>query len=129
MTKEQVLELMQELRRADKPDRKRNRREHERLPFNEDALLLCEVKSGEKTPPYLVKCIDLSAGGLGFLHGAYVHVGTPCTVTLIVGKKQGFRTEAKVARCEHHKGHVHIVGVRFDQPLSAEQVAALKAIV
>jgi hypothetical protein len=128
LSSEQVSQLLRELRHTDKPDRRKNRREHERLPFNEDALLLCEVKSGEKTPPYLVKCIDLSVGGLGFLHGAYVHVGTPCIITLIVGKKQGFRADAKVARCEHHKGHVHVVGVKFDQPLSAEQVAALKAI-
>lgn len=127
LSEEQVLEIVRELQRKDSSSRKDNQRQHERLPFHEDALLLCEIKTARGGPPFLVKCIDVSAGGLGFLHGAYIHVDTPCVVTLVVRKKTGFRVEAKVARCQHHRGHIHIVGVKFDQAMDPKQVDALKA--
>lgn len=128
ITEKQAIEIAAELSQGDGSSRRRdNRRIHPRLPFYEDALLLCELKTGrDDAPHYLVKCVDISAGGMGFLHGAYVHVDTACQITLIVRKKTGFRVMGKVARCIHHRGHVHVVGVRFDQPMEAAQIEALK---
>lgn len=130
LTEQQAIEIAEELNRSDaSPRRRDNRRAHARLPFFEEALLLCELKTDreESIPPYLVKCVDLSAGGMGFLHGAYIHINTPCQITLIGRKKTGFRVMAKIARCIHHRGHVHVVGVRFDEPMDEAQILALKS--
>ncbi len=106
-------------------------REYERLPFSEEALLLCKLQSIDRGvavdgPAFLVKCVDISEGGMGFLHGAYVHVGTPCVVTLIARQKTGFRVSATVARCQHVRGHIHIIGVKFDEPMEVAQIESLK---
>jgi len=103
------------------------RRKYDRLPFQEEALLLCEVKTKYRmSPPFLVKCIDISAGGIGFLHGAYMHTGTPCVITLINRNKNGFRVDAKVARCQHHSGHIHIIGVKFNKPMGQDLLDRLQ---
>lgn len=126
----EAMAIAQELLRDGASRRRRdNRRAHARLPFYEDALLLFELKANRtESSPFLVKCVDISAGGMGFLHGAFVHVDTPCQVTLIVGKKTGFRVLAKVARCVHHRGHVHLVGIRFDQAMDEAQIQSLKSM-
>jgi hypothetical protein len=126
LTEEQAIEIVHTLQTGG-TCRIDERRKHSRLPFQEEALLLCEVKNKHrKSPPFLVKCIDISAGGIGFLHGAYMHTGTPCVITLIGRNKSGFRIEAKVARCQHHTGHIHIIGVKFNKPMDQKLIDRLQ---
>ena len=105
------------------------RRQFERLPFQEEALLLCEVKTkgAKKNPQFLVKCVDISAGGIGFLHGAYMHNHTACIITLIGRNKNGFRVEAKVARCRHISGHIHLIGAKFNKPMDQALIDQLQS--
>ena len=103
------------------------RRVHERNSYNEDALLLFEVKSKTSSTPFRVKCVDISAGGLGLLHGAFVHTGRPCMITLITHNKSGLRIKGKVARCIHVRRHVHLIGVEFNDTIDESQLARLAA--
>lgn len=125
LTEKQVLDVVEtlQIRGTRRPD---ERRKHERLPFHEETVLLCALRTQLGQAPFLVKCIDISAGGIGFLHGAFIHLNTPCRMTLIAGGKIGFRLTGTIARCQHFKGHIHLVGVKFDEPLDPAQLEMLK---
>lgn len=64
-----------------------------------------------------VRCVvsprSLSAGGIGMLHGGFVHIGTPVVIHLTTLERQPAECEGKVVRCRHIVKHVHEVGVRF----------------
>ncbi|MEX2217010.1 MAG: PilZ domain-containing protein [Phycisphaeraceae bacterium] len=99
------------------------RRQHKRNTYTEEALLLLEIKSQQEETPFLVKCADLSAGGLGLLHGGFVHTGQPCVITLVSRRKAGMRIKGTVARCVHVRGHVHLIGVKFNEAIDETQLA------
>lgn len=63
---------------------------------------------------FLVPTRNISTGGMSFLHGAFVHPGSHCTVHLIdlVGKVRTL--DASVARCRYVSNGVHEVGIRFE---------------
>lgn len=60
---------------------------------------------------------DLSEGGIGIYHNAYVHTGVACNVTLRTVDGEAITQTGRVARCIHLRGAVHEVGIRFDQPV------------
>ena len=63
---------------------------------------------------------DISAGGVGFLHGAFVHTGTLCRMRIQDGSGCTTYAHGHVVRCEHLRGRVHLVGVRFENELSID---------
>jgi len=60
----------------------------------------------------------ISVGGLGFLHGGFVHVGTPCSVTLRDLSGEARSIAGKVVRCSHITRNLHDIGVRFDHDIN-----------
>lgn len=66
---------------------------------------------------FLVPTRDISATGLSFLHGGFVHVGTRCTVQLITMHGTWNEVPAVVVRCQYVEGGVHEVAVRFDREI------------
>ena len=97
-------------------------RQSVRRAYGADAILVWEFAQ-DRTPVvrYLVRCRNISSGGAAFLHGAYVHPNTPCTLTLLKRDRSGIRFGATIMRCQHVSGHIHDVGVQFDELLE-EQV-------
>jgi len=67
-----------------------------------------------------VRCVDISDGGIGFVHGSFLHPGTACLITLVTEARRGLRTTGKVVNCEHLSAHVHRVGVKFDEPIDLD---------
>ena len=58
---------------------------------------------------------DLSAGGMSFIHGGYLHVGTRVDVGLHRYVGGDDEVSGVVRHCDHIAGSWHAVGVKFEQ--------------
>ncbi len=96
-----------------------------RLPFRVATVELKLVHPGQSEATVVVACYNLSAGGLGVLHSAYVYPGTKCLVRLpnVDGRKVD--VPGVVVRCQHARGVVHDVGIRFNAPIEARDFVRL----
>ncbi|MFN7396887.1 MAG: response regulator [bacterium] len=61
---------------------------------------------------------NLSPDGLGILHSSYVHPGTLCTIYLTSPSGEEKTIEGSVMRCQHVRGRVHEIGVKFKAPVN-----------
>ncbi len=66
---------------------------------------------------YLVPTRNLSAGGLSFLHGGFVHQGTRCLVQLTRTIDARDDVPGTVVSCRYIEQMVHEVSVRFDRKI------------
>ncbi|MBL8762678.1 MAG: response regulator [Phycisphaerae bacterium] len=89
-----------------------------RWPFRHETIRVQLVHPGGSVVNLLMACRNLSGGGCSVLHGSFVHVGTPCVVTLpdLTGKDVAITSS--VVRCRHFRGKVHEVGIRFAKALN-----------
>lgn len=128
MSKKEYQSLMADMERASAAPVRRhgpnkNRRGQTRYNYHQDAKLICQLSQDLSTPmQIIVRCRNISIGGLGFLHGAYVHPGTRVVLTLISANKQGYRINGTIIRCRHLTKTVHEVGVAFDQTIDLESM-------
>lgn len=60
--------------------------------------------------------IDISAGGMSFIVGLFVHRGSEWTLTLYVNDGEMVYATGAAVRCEFIKGRAHEVGLRFEPP-------------
>jgi CheY-like chemotaxis protein len=67
---------------------------------------------------YAVIARNLSETGAAFMHGAYLHHGTDCVVTIQSNDGKWANVIGRVARCNHVGGKVHEVGVAFGKPIN-----------
>lgn len=69
---------------------------------------------------FLIRTRNISEGGMGFLHGAFVYPGSGVTAILQDTQGQPIAIEGAVARCNHVAGKVHEIGVRFKRTIRVE---------
>lgn len=71
--------------------------------------------------PMILTTRDISNGGMGILHGSFVHPGSSCLLA-IVGKDRAVvcKLKGKVIRCTHVRGSVHDIGIKFDEEVRLE---------
>jgi CheY-like chemotaxis protein len=67
---------------------------------------------------FIVRPRDLSSTGMSFLHGNYVHADSRLIVSLRSLSGHASSVTGRVARCQHVRGRIHEVGVRFDTTLN-----------
>ncbi|MEM1207729.1 MAG: response regulator [Planctomycetota bacterium] len=93
-------------------------RESERFFFTElSGVPLDIVHPGGSDARFSVIPTDLSATGMGLLHGGFLHRGTPVVATLSDMQGSQRRIEGHVTQCLLHSGRVHRIGVVFDDPI------------
>ncbi len=80
---------------------------------------------GGQVTTLIVACRDLSAGGVGILHNAYLHLDTECMVYLPGRAGKHKRVAGVVRRCRHRRGIVHEVGIEFEDPIDLREVLDL----
>lgn len=99
-------------------------REYARLPYRLETVVLTLLHAEGNRTRVRVACRNLSRGGIGILHSAYMHPGSRCDVTLqrVTGKPQTI--PGRVVRCTHRAGVVHEIGIQFDQPIDLSQFLA-----
>ncbi len=112
---QQLKSLLDRLDARDAADDGRRDRRSARATFRRSGVRIIVHHPGGSTTERTVLTRDLSAGGLSFIHGGYLHIDTRCDVELdrYVGGKDSVR--GQVQRCEHIAGHWHTVGVKFDR--------------
>jgi len=96
-----------------------------RLPFRVATVELRLTHPGQSEATMMVACYNLSAGGLGVLHSAYVYPGTKCVVRLPNVDGRNVDVPGVVVRCQHARGVVHDVGIRFNAPIEAREFVKL----
>ncbi len=98
------------------PEKRRDRR----TQLDDSFQLLIRV--ADEGPMMAVTPRDISAGGIGFYHVAYIHPGTKVFVVMKGKKHDAVQTAGTVTRCEHVNGRVHAVGVIFEQRIAVSVV-------
>jgi CheY-like chemotaxis protein len=78
---------------------------------------------------YVVKPHNLSATGLSFLHGFYVHAGTDCETALRNMKGKVVAVPGEAVRCRHVSGKTHEIGVEFGQAIDLREFVANKELI
>ncbi|MDQ7012358.1 MAG: PilZ domain-containing protein [Planctomycetota bacterium] len=92
-----------------------------RMPFRVPSLTLSLTHPGGSKTSVLVVCRNISRGGIGLLHSAYIHTGTRCTVDLPRLDGEVDHVEGSLVRCSHITGQVHELGILFDDQISMER--------
>lgn len=69
---------------------------------------------------YTIRTFDISASGMGFLHGAYVYPDTRLELLLKHSQDGWKKISGKVVRCDYFRNMVHQIGVLFDEEHNLE---------
>lgn len=69
---------------------------------------------------FLIRTRNISEGGMGFLHGAFVYPRSQVVAILRDTNGQAVAIEGEVARCNHVSGKVHEIGVCFKRTIRVE---------
>ncbi|MEM8738795.1 MAG: PilZ domain-containing protein [Planctomycetota bacterium] len=99
-----------------------NRRIYERKRYSK--TLRCIVRLKQSAGPaavYQVHTRNLSAGGVGFFFGGYLHPGTACHLALMDREGRGHVLGGAMRWCRHVAKTLHECGVQFDQPIDVER--------
>lgn len=79
---------------------------------------------GGGTTAYLVPTRNISATGLGFLHGSFVYPGAKCLIQLTTMHGTWHNVPATIIRCNYITGRIHEVGVRFLETIDPAEFCA-----
>jgi CheY-like chemotaxis protein len=95
----------------------RRRRKYVRWAFRKITVELQINHPGGSAITCRVACRNLSCGGIGVVHSAFLYPGSTCVVTL---PRQGGRPLAAsgvILRCVHVQDMVHEIGIKFDREI------------
>lgn len=96
-----------------------------RYRYRMKSVVIHMQQPGAGTPiQYSVPTRDLSAIGLSFLHGGFVHPGTKCLVQLITSHGTWSNTLGKVADSVLVEGATHLVWLEFNTPIDPSAYCA-----
>ncbi|MCW5765957.1 MAG: response regulator transcription factor [Phycisphaeraceae bacterium] len=123
----ELLRLLQDLDRDERVNAKATR-EYQRFPFRRLSVQVDMTQPGGQPTRLRYATRNLSNRGIGLLHSAYVHLGTPCVVHLPLIGGGVAPVPGKVIRCRHVRGQIHEVGVQFDGSINPRECVPLDPI-
>jgi CheY-like chemotaxis protein len=97
------------------------KRDFVRWPFRRTTIPLKVFHPNGTTAGFSVACRNISRGGLAFLHSAFLHQGTRCSVVLSHPTRGDVTIEGWVARCAHRSGMIHEIGMTFAEPIEVRE--------
>jgi hypothetical protein len=104
-----------------------NRRRAERHRLAHKANIVVTVCQADGTLiRYAVIARNLSETGAAFMHGAYLHMGTGCVVTIQTNEGKWVSVVGQVVRCNFVSGKVHEIGVAFKKSIKLEQFLSVQ---
>ncbi|MEM7621838.1 MAG: hypothetical protein AAF235_01380 [Planctomycetota bacterium] len=120
VTRRDLVDLLDDLDRVS-GEQDSIQRSHTRWPFRAMAIRVMFMHPGGSEVEVRLACRNLSGGGVGLLHSAYVHERTPVMVFLprLTGGED--RVRGTITRCIHREGKVHELGVRFDKEIDVHR--------
>lgn len=114
-----VVEQIKRISAAERPGDVR--RQHARAEALGLLQLVIEVRQPGGTDLRLIaRSHDLSAGGLGFIHGMYIYPESPCTCWLRHAAKGLTPINGHIRWCRHISGRIHLSGVQLDEEIRVE---------
>lgn len=96
-------------------------REFVRWPHRLEKVFLKVRQPGGPEVVIRVACRNLSRGGIGIIHSAYLHPGSKCAVVLPHLTEGPKVLCGCVVRCQHRRGVLHEIGIRFDTPIHVRE--------
>jgi len=101
------------------------KREKTRYSYRKKGVVFHLQQPGSNSSsPYLAPTRNLSEGGIAFLHGGFVHVGTRCAIQLIPTHGTWNNVVGTVMACNYLENNVHEVHVKFDHTIDLAEFCA-----
>ncbi len=115
LSDEKTIELLNTLdEKQSGDDAHENERSFERFPYRPFACVIQMQQPGAAgTTAFYVVPRNISANGMAFLHGGYIHVNTNCLIQLVSTHGAWTDIKGRVVRCHLLQGNIHDVGVSF----------------
>jgi len=110
-----LLDSMDE--RSGYSDRNIKRERQERYSFRGKSVIVHLQQPGGVSTPFYVHTRNISAGGIAFLHGGFVHATTSCVTQLITLHGTWQNVPGTVKSCRYIESNIHEVNVAFGQPI------------
>lgn len=101
--------------------RRHERRIDTRFEYRKRDVIVRVEHLGGGTTDLLLSSRNLSSGGIGFLHGSFIHKGSKCLVVLIANNGEVLQVPGSIVMCRHVEGLVHEIGVQFDHRIQPER--------
>ncbi len=117
--------LIEEIDGQSAPVDKEYDRRRLRVTFNIGEIEVQIRNPAGDTVAFAVLPRNLSTGGLSFIHGQFVHVGSDLTAYLPRLHDTALEVEGRVVRCRHIQGLLHEIGVMFRDPIELDQFVRL----
>jgi hypothetical protein len=117
LTHNEWIEIVEHIKRIGAQQRENAiRRRHARAEALGLLQLVIEITQPGGTEMRLIaRSHDLSANGLGFIHGMYLHPGSACTCWMRHAAKGLTPIPGTIRWCRHITGRVHLSGVQLDE--------------
>lgn len=97
-----------------------------RTSMKDGALALLRILTeSSQAPHFRIRCRNISSTGIGFMHGQFIHPGTEVEIIFITQKREGVIVNGKVIRAQLVDGHIHNLGVQFDEPIDLDEIVAM----
>lgn len=72
---------------------------------------------------FIIYPIDISAGGMAFLHGAFTHPETAVRIHVAPLDGEVLHLEGVIRHCRFFRGKAHFVGCEFNRPIPPDLLA------
>ncbi len=122
MTAHQRSKLLCRLDESPGMGRAVDRRRQERIEYRMPDIAVVVQHPGGGAGKFLVHARNISAGGMAFIHGGYVHPGSDCRVALTRRDGRPLTVAGVIAHCRHLEGPHHEVGIRFRKEIDPTDV-------
>jgi CheY-like chemotaxis protein len=98
----------------------RDRRRYKRWEYRRSDIAVLVQHPGGGAGRYVVCARNISAGGLSFIHGGYLHPGSECRIVLPRRDGTPQPVTGTIVHCRHVEGCFHEIGIRFAEELDPE---------
>ena len=98
-----------------------NRRHDKRWDYRDTDIAVVVEHPGGGISRLLVCARNISAGGMSFLHGGFLHPGSRCKLTLRQTDGRNVPMTGKVVSCRHLERTIHEIGLQFEKRIDPRQ--------
>ncbi len=123
----EIDQLQDLLDMGDMADAVGNRRQTERFSYHLAPRLLLELDAITARVQHHVVPLNISEGGVGVVLGTFVYEGSRCCIEVVALDNSRRRLKGTIARCQHLRGRLHLVGIQFDESISLTKLIGHRA--
>jgi len=113
--------MLSRLEEAASAPRGSSRRKEPRMEYRAVDIALTIQHPGGTSANFLVASRNLSAGGMSFLHGGFLHSGTECRVILTAKDGHRIALTGTVRSCRLIERRTHEIGIQFCEKIDPAQ--------